>query len=90
MLTTFLVYKNFRAKVGHRKFMMSMMAKDVMTDQVAKLRPDEKNSTAIGIFKENLFHAMPIIDKKNKVAGMLSTFDLLNYAFDKKRLLSSN
>ena len=89
MLTTFSVFKNSRADVANRKFMMSMMAKDVMTKQVAKLRPEDSLRVAVGIFKENLFHALPIVDKKNKIVGILSTYDLLNFAFDEKKLISS-
>lgn len=89
MLTTFSVFKNSRADVANRKFMMSMMAKDVMTKQVAKLRPEDSLGVAVGIFKENLFHALPIVDKKNKIVGILSTYDLLNFAFDEKKLIGS-
>ena len=37
MLTTFSVFKNSKADLANRKFMMSMQVKDVMTDQVKKL-----------------------------------------------------
>lgn len=89
MLTTFSVFKSSRADIANRKFMMSMMAKDVMTKQVAKLRPTDTIEVALGIFRENLFHAMPIVDEKNQVVGILSTYDLLNFAFDEKRFISS-
>lgn len=87
VLTTFSVFKNSKAEIANRRFMMSLLAKDVMTKQVARLHPEDAISIAVGIFKENLFHALPIIDDENRVVGMLSTYDLLNYAFDEKRLL---
>ena len=70
MLTTFSVFKNSKADLANRKFMMSMMVKDVMTKQVTKLHPDNPISVAISIFKENLFHALPIVDYENKVVGV--------------------
>ncbi|MFT6321342.1 MAG: CBS domain-containing protein [Granulosicoccus sp.] len=88
MLTTFSVFKNSKADVANRKFMMSMLVKDVMTKQVAKLHPEDLISVALGIFKENLFHALPIVDEENRVVGMLTTFDLLTYAYHEKRLLN--
>lgn len=88
MLTTFSVFKNSKADIANRKFMMSMLVKDVMTKQVAKLHPDDPITVALGIFKENLFHALPIIDDENKVVGILTTFDMLNYAYDEKKLLN--
>lgn len=88
MLTTFSVFKNSKADLVNRKFMMSMQVKDVMTDQVKKLHPDDSILVAVGIFKENLFHALPIIDDNNRVVGILTTFDLLAYAYDEKKELN--
>ena len=88
MLTTFSVFKNSKADLANRKFMMSMQVKDVMTDQVKKLHPDDSILVAVGIFKENLFHALPIIDDNNRVVGILTTFDLLAYAYDEKKELN--
>jgi CBS-domain-containing membrane protein len=88
MLTTFSVFKNSKADVANRKFMMSMLVKDVMTKQVAKLHPEDPITVALGIFKENLFHALPIVDDENKVVGMLTTFDMLTYAYDEKKILN--
>lgn len=87
MLTTFSVFKNSKAEVANRKFMMSLLAKDVMTKQVAKLHPEDALSVAVGIFRENLFHALPIVNDDNQIIGMLSTYDLLNYAFDERKML---
>ena len=88
MLTTFSVFKNSKADVANRKFMMSMLVKDVMTKHVAKLHPEDPITVALGIFKENLFHALPIVDDENKVVGMLTTFDMLTYAYDEKKILN--
>lgn len=88
MLTTFSVFKNSKAELANRKFMMSMLVKDVMTKQVAKLNPENPISLAVGIFKENLFHALPIVDFENKVVGVLTTFDLLTYAYEEKGVLN--
>lgn len=87
MLTTFSVFKNSKADIANRKFMMSMLVKDVMTKQVARLHAEDPITVALGIFKENLFHALPIINDDKKVIGMLTTFDMLTYAYDEKKLL---
>ena len=89
MLTTFSVFKNSKADIANKRFMMSMLVKDVMTKHVARLHPDDPISVALGIFKENLFHALPIVDDKNRVVGILTTFDLLTYAYDEKKLLNT-
>ena len=53
----------------------------VMTEQPVVLHPDDDILKAVHIFQENLFHALPIVDKKGILVGILSTYDLLNYAF---------
>ena len=89
MLTTFSVFKNSKADVANRKFMMSMLVKDVMTKQVARLHPEDPITVALGIFKENLFHALPIVGDENKVVGILTTFDMLAYAYDERKLINA-
>ena len=52
----------------------------VMTRDPVKLSPADTISTAVGIFRENLFHSIPIVEKDTLV-GMVTTFDLLKFAF---------
>jgi len=51
--------------------------KDIMTKGLATLNKDERINVALEIFKENLFHAIPILDGK-KLVGILSTYDIIN------------
>jgi acetoin utilization protein AcuB len=52
-------------------------AKDIMTTKLAKLDPDDKINVALEVFKENLFHAIPIV-KDGVIVGILTTFDIIN------------
>ncbi|MCP3933163.1 MAG: CBS domain-containing protein [Bacteroidetes bacterium] len=72
--------KNTQGKEDEDQF-KSLQAEDVMTRQVVKLSPEDKISYAVDIFRENLFHALPIVDNKAQLVGILTTYDLLNYAF---------
>ncbi|MDX1476806.1 MAG: CBS domain-containing protein [Saprospiraceae bacterium] len=54
----------------------------VMTRRLAKLEPHQKIGVAAEIFLENLFHAVPIVEG-NKLVGIVTTFDVLKYEFDK-------
>lgn len=63
------------------RFFQSLLVEEVMTKQVAKLRKEDTIHLAAAYFRENLFHAIPIIDEHNKLVGIVSTHDLLNYAF---------
>ena len=52
-------------------------AKDIMTKKLAKMDPDDKINIALEVFKENLFHAIPVV-KDEKIVGIVTTFDIIN------------
>lgn len=72
------------------RFFKSLLVEEVMTKQVAKLRERDTIYMAAAFFRENLFHAIPIVDEHNKLKGIVTTFDLLNYAFRDPLLISQN
>jgi len=65
-----------------------LVVEKVMSVQPVTLYPDDSIVKAVRIFQENLFHALPIVDRKGILVGILSTYDLLNYAFRDELLLS--
>ncbi len=58
---------------------------DIMTTKMATLQPDDKINVALEIFKENLFHAIPIVEKE-KLVGIVSTYDIINQIADDKNI----
>lgn len=58
----------------------SMLVRDVMTKMVVALSPRDTVRVAANIFRENLFHAIPITEKE-RIVGIVTTYDLLNFAF---------
>ncbi|MFM2267623.1 MAG: hypothetical protein RL757_1064 [Bacteroidota bacterium] len=58
--------------------------RDVMTHRIAKLELDDKVGTAAEIFLENRFHALPIVDENDHLLGIVTTFDVLKYEFEKE------
>jgi acetoin utilization protein AcuB len=75
-------------EAANERLFKSLLVEDVMTRQVATLTPDDAITVAAGFFKENLFHAIPIVDTENRLIGILTTFDLLNYFFSQPVFLS--
>lgn len=57
---------------------------DVMTTKLATLEPDAKVGTAAQIFLKNWFHALPIVDDQGTLLGIITTFDVLRYNFEKE------
>ncbi len=80
------LFKSQNVKTYNQTLLRSLLVKDVMTPQVVTLLPDEPIKIAADIFKENLFHAIPIVDDEKKLVGIVTTFDLLNFAFKEDTL----
>jgi acetoin utilization protein AcuB len=65
-------------------------AEDIMTTGLATLEPNERLNVALQLFSENLFHAIPIVEKEELV-GILTTFDIIRALVeeDNKRIKST-
>lgn len=56
--------------------MKTRLVKDIMTKGIARLESTDRIGVAVEVFKENLFHAIPVVDD-DKLVGMLTTFDII-------------
>ncbi len=52
-------------------------AQHIMTSKLAKLSPEDKINVALEVFRENLFHAIPVVEN-DQIVGILTTFDIIN------------
>ena len=50
----------------------------IMTTGIAKLEPDDRVNVALEIFRENLFHAIPIVED-GKLRGIVTTLDIIEH-----------
>ena len=60
---------------------------EIMTSGVATLKPSDFIRTALNIFKENLFHALPVIDD-GKLVGIISSQDIIISLANQKAISS--
>ena len=60
------------------------LVKDVMTTKIATLEDNAKVGSAVLLFIENLFHAVPIVNKGGELVGIVSTLDVLKYTLKKE------
>lgn len=51
--------------------------KELMTSKLATMSPDQKINVALEIFKENLFHAIPVVEN-GALVGIVTTWDIIN------------
>lgn len=70
-----------RRKAANKALFAKLLAHEVMTRQVVRLRPEMKVSVAAGIFLENLFQAMPVVDDRDQLVGIVSWVDLVRVAY---------
>lgn len=62
----------------------SNLALDLMEENMVTVEPDDSMEKCYDIFKENYFHAIPIVDKGKKLVGLITTYDLLIAAYSQK------
>lgn len=48
----------------------------IMTTALAKIEPDTKINVVLEIFKENLFHAIPVVED-DQLVGLVTTYDII-------------
>ncbi len=71
------------------KFLQTITVSEIMSRQVACLREDDTALLAVALFRENLFHALPVVAANNQLIGILTTFDLLKFAYYSAPVLGS-
>ena len=64
----------------------SMTAAEIMTKQVATVSPDDALSLVADMFKENLFHAVPVVDR-GILVGIVTTHDVISYCCSETNFL---
>lgn len=55
----------------------SHRVREIMTTGLAKLEPDDRVDVALEVFKENMFHALPVVEN-GRIVGILTTFDIID------------
>jgi len=61
---------------------------EIMTKKVASMNPSEKINVAIEIFKENIFHAIPILEQ-DRLLGIVTTLDIIKHLSEDKEIYKS-
>ena len=62
--------------------------KEIMTTKLAKLHKEDKVMVALDLFKENIFHALPVIEG-NKLVGIVTTYDVIKHLLQDKEAHAS-
>ncbi len=55
--------------------------KDFMSDKVVLITPEDSVGLAADMFITNHFHALPVVFEDGNLAGIVTTHDLIKYAY---------
>ncbi len=83
----FTLFQSEKALESNRQIFSTILAAEIMTKTLVKLKDTDTASIAVDLFKENLFHALPVVNAKDQLVGMITPIDLLRYAFDEVKAL---
>jgi CBS-domain-containing membrane protein len=65
----------------------SNIAQNLMTASVISVDPEDSIEKCFQLFRENYFHAIPVVDQRGLLVGLITTFDLLMLAYNPQFVL---
>ncbi len=86
-LDTMTIFGTHRVEELNNRFRKSITAGDIMSKNPVTLKEDTELTVAVGMFLENRFRCIPVINDKDDLVGILTTYDLIKEAFPLKGTL---
>ena len=74
------LFRNPKMESYNKSLFRTLLTSDIMTADVKELQPDDSIELAYREFKNNVFRALPIVDK-GKLVGIVTPLDLLDFFF---------
>ncbi len=71
------VFSNPQEIRANERVLHATLVKDVMTEHLLCLAPDDTVEAALRIFKANQFHSLPVVDEHQHLLGIVTTLDLM-------------
>ncbi|MDZ4748077.1 MAG: CBS domain-containing protein [Saprospiraceae bacterium] len=83
----FTLFHSEKALESNRQIFSTILAAEIMTKSLVKLKDTDSATIAVDLFKENMFHALPVVNDLDQLVGMITPLDLLRYAFDEVKTI---
>lgn len=77
----FTLFKTQSAQQFNKAILRSLLAQDLMSHPVATIRDSDSVNKAASMFRENLIRALPVLDASQNLVGIITPYDLMNYAY---------
>ncbi len=62
----------------------NIKVREVMTTKLATLEPYQHIGAAAEVLMEHLFHAIPIVNDNRELLGIVTSYDILRYCYNKE------
>ncbi len=69
--------KHFAARLINESLLSTHTAEEIMVSKLAKVGPDDRIAVAVEIFKENVLHALPVVNDDDELVGIVTTHDII-------------
>ena len=79
----FTMFKNPEAEASNQQLFSTMLAKEIMTTPIIKVKESEPVRLAVDLFLQNKFHALPVVNDNDELVGMVTTFDIIRNSLEK-------
>ena len=80
MVTTYDLWKQLE-KGGRQE---NVKVRDVMNPNFIHIIPKDKVGTAAELFLDNRFHALPVINLRGELKGVVTSYDVLKYSYKRE------
>jgi acetoin utilization protein AcuB len=69
--------KHFESRFINDILLKYHTAEEIMTSKLAKVNPDDRINVVVEIFKDNIIHALPVVNDDDELVGIITTHDLI-------------
>jgi acetoin utilization protein AcuB len=69
--------KHFESRFINNVLLKHHLAEEIMTKRLAKVNPEDRLAVVVEIFKDNIIHALPVVNDADELVGIITTHDLI-------------
>jgi CBS domain-containing protein len=80
LITTYDLWKLNKPQESYKQ----IRAAEVMNTNVCKISPIDKVGTAAELLMDRRFHALPVVNLRGELKGIVTSFDVLKYTLNKE------
>ena len=83
LLHSFTAFDTAESREYNQAMLTRILVEEVMAKDVVSTHPGATVADVAAIFRENRFHALPVVgDQDGRIIGIVTVMDLLNFAFE--------